>query len=559
MPSPEVSPPRVLVVDDEASIAMFASEVLAEEGFLVESASHGVEAIERIVAGARFDLVVSDVNMPRMGGFELRDRIRRRESTPFVFMSAADPAVEQEIASSLGTDRLLLKPFPAMDLVRAVRVALGIARSARGPLREHLERTMAQVADASETGVLVAFHETRMKRVVFLRGSTAFAASNDPRDLIGQTLLRTRLISEGDLLAALSAEGEPGTKGPRLAAALDAMRKLTPEQCQAAFAFKIRESVLDLFLWSAGVVEFQAGGVDRSEASFPLSLDTRALLAEGLRRRTRWSEVAKDIPNPTLRLERLVPWPARFTETPGDQYLGRLIDRGMSVGQILLELRGQDYGVGVRLSEMIRAGVVRAASEALFEPAAPEEPSPEDQERARMELDLASRLKSSAGDASTLKTPARPFPAISAAPPRAARPAPSFATPAATILSEGLTKLRGGDFPGAREAFIDVLSLEPMNVLARARLNDAEEALARARRLAGMADDCRVELAVPLSRLAGSKLSPEEAFLFSRLTRGAVTIQDLIRVAPIAPQRILEVLDRNITAGFLTLRAPDKR
>src|SRR3954469_21600321 len=113
-----------------------------------------------------------------------------------------------------------------------------------GLLPAALDPLLATIDSSHATGVITAIRANVQKRIVVEEGTVVFAASDDPRDLIGQALLRAQLITEKDLVAALaSSAAAPAVPGlPRLAASLTAMRWVTPDQCRSVFEAKIRES-----------------------------------------------------------------------------------------------------------------------------------------------------------------------------------------------------------------------------------------------------------------------------------------------------------------------------
>ena len=117
---------RALVVEDERAIRELVTSLLRQVGFEVDAACDGAEALLRMCApGARFDVVVTDIAMPGINGYELSRRIDAiRPGTPFVFMTGcADTTLEQY---GVGNDvRLLHKPFSLPELVRMVEEAVG--------------------------------------------------------------------------------------------------------------------------------------------------------------------------------------------------------------------------------------------------------------------------------------------------------------------------------------------------------------------------------------------------------------------------------------------------
>jgi CheY-like chemotaxis protein len=114
---------RVLLVDDEPALARVFARALAAEGFEVDVAQDGVEALNRLMAEP-YDIVVTDICMPRMGGLRLLEAIRRsRPDVPVVLMTAQLDPQTYERARELGSVRYLLKPFKLDQLANAVRSA----------------------------------------------------------------------------------------------------------------------------------------------------------------------------------------------------------------------------------------------------------------------------------------------------------------------------------------------------------------------------------------------------------------------------------------------------
>jgi two-component system, OmpR family, alkaline phosphatase synthesis response regulator PhoP len=115
--------PRILAVDDEPNIVRLIEVNLTRHGYQVETANNGVQALEKIRA-SRPDLVVSDVMMPEMDGFELLSSIRRDpalESLPVIMLTAK--AGDKDVMSgySRGADMYLTKPFNPAELLAFVK------------------------------------------------------------------------------------------------------------------------------------------------------------------------------------------------------------------------------------------------------------------------------------------------------------------------------------------------------------------------------------------------------------------------------------------------------
>ena len=198
-------PPRVLAVDDTPANLRLIEAVLLPEGYDIVRAVNGTEAL---AAAGDVDLVLLDVHLPDIDGFEVCARLRRDPSTaalPIVMVTAS--ATTQRISGlQSGADDFVAKPFDAQELVARVRsllrvkelhdqlaeerrqlaaqVALQVAElEALNSLRRFLPESVAQVIAADST--LLEPHRQEIA-VLFadLRGFTAFSVSAEPEDVI---------------------------------------------------------------------------------------------------------------------------------------------------------------------------------------------------------------------------------------------------------------------------------------------------------------------------------------------------------------------------------------
>jgi two-component system chemotaxis response regulator CheY len=121
---------RVLIVDDSALVRLYYRDVLGKAGFEVEQAINGIEAMEKVLAQG-FDLVIVDVNMPKMDGFTFLRTLRR--SAPEVAMIPAlivtTEAGRQDIddARTAGANFYLVKPVSEAELLRHAAILTGAA------------------------------------------------------------------------------------------------------------------------------------------------------------------------------------------------------------------------------------------------------------------------------------------------------------------------------------------------------------------------------------------------------------------------------------------------
>ncbi|HEX4482460.1 MAG TPA: response regulator transcription factor [Solirubrobacteraceae bacterium] len=115
---------RVLVVDDEANIAELISMALRYQGFVVETAANGRETVAAVGA-FKPQLIVLDVMLPDMDGFEVAERLgAQRAGVPIIFLTARDSTEDKVRGLSGGGDDYMTKPFSLEELVARIRTIL---------------------------------------------------------------------------------------------------------------------------------------------------------------------------------------------------------------------------------------------------------------------------------------------------------------------------------------------------------------------------------------------------------------------------------------------------
>jgi two-component system alkaline phosphatase synthesis response regulator PhoP len=116
---------RILVVDDEESIAKLVEYNLQQAGFEVTTADSGTRALEILAGAPRPDLIVLDLMLPGIGGMELCQRLRKDGiSTPIIMVTAKDDEVDRILGLEMGADDYVTKPFSPRELVARVKAVL---------------------------------------------------------------------------------------------------------------------------------------------------------------------------------------------------------------------------------------------------------------------------------------------------------------------------------------------------------------------------------------------------------------------------------------------------
>jgi two-component system, OmpR family, response regulator len=143
---------RILLVDDEQSIQTLLSYPLRKDGYHVTSALDGGEALRRFDEG-RFDLVILDLMLPRIGGVEVCRQLRSRSQVPIIMLTAKGSETDKVAGLEVGADDYITKPFSMREFRSRVKAALR---------RSRMVERMSEEGGTIETGELKIDFDRRL-------------------------------------------------------------------------------------------------------------------------------------------------------------------------------------------------------------------------------------------------------------------------------------------------------------------------------------------------------------------------------------------------------------
>ena len=137
---------KILVVDDEVDIVDFIEDYLTGEGYEVVKAYNGVEALDK-TRQDRPDLVVLDIMLPGLDGFEVCKQMRTESTVPILMLTAKDTDVDRIVGLEIGADDYMPKPFNPRELVARVKAIL--RRTYRQDYQSHSQAATLKHKDLS--------------------------------------------------------------------------------------------------------------------------------------------------------------------------------------------------------------------------------------------------------------------------------------------------------------------------------------------------------------------------------------------------------------------------
>jgi hypothetical protein len=342
-----------------------------------------------------------------------------------------------------------------------------------------------------KAGTLLLERFSIKKKILFRDGEIVSSSSNDPRESLGQFLIRERRVTEEQLFRALlrqESEGRP------LGSILVDDGVLSEADLKHVLTVKAQETVFDLFLWPDGSFEFLQEELP-SEVSVTIAMGVNAVLFEGARRVDEWARIRAVIPTVRASFVAMPTDPSALD--PVEQEALALAAAGKTLGEIALNLRRSDFDAASVMFGLHERGLV-----ALADPG--EETRPLDTiEAIQLRLALAQQ------------------------------------------------RLEQKRYDLALKAYEEVLALDRLNQHAKKGLLAAAEARQRERSRKRVPLDRVPCLLMDFVSLTKQKLDPQEGFVISRIN-GEWDVGSILKVCPIpepdALMIFVRLLDRKIVA-----------
>lgn len=114
---------KILIVEDEASFSEALEFLLSKEGFIIETAATGKQALEKF-RSSEFDLILLDLMLPEISGIEVCRTIRTESQVPIIMLTAKDTEIDKVVGLELGADDYVTKPYSKNELVARIRAVL---------------------------------------------------------------------------------------------------------------------------------------------------------------------------------------------------------------------------------------------------------------------------------------------------------------------------------------------------------------------------------------------------------------------------------------------------
>jgi hypothetical protein len=351
------------------------------------------------------------------------------------------------------------------------------------------------ISVGQKTGTLHVERRSVKKRIVVREGLIFSSWSNDPRESLGQFLIRERFVTEEQLFKALLAQEE---KGRLLGSILTSEGVLEEEDLRLALHAKATETIYDLFLWPEGQFEFKEGEFPH-DVLISFEMPVTPVILEGIRRVDEWARIREVFPTmeTTLKLK----GDSHAVEDPLERQLLGLAAAGKTLAEMSLEMRRSEFDVAELAHRLHLRGALSA-----------------DQTR---------------DDA---KSP-DPIGAIQG------------------LLALAYQRLQEKRYDAAINAYEEVLGLDRLNQHAKKGLIAAIEARSREKAVKAIPLAKVPVLNMDLIALTKENFDPHEGFVLSRVN-GEWDVQSILKLCPMAEEDALLIFARLLERKAIALKDP---
>jgi two-component system response regulator CpxR len=185
---------KILIIDDDKELCALLGELLRADGFDVETWNTGGGAAERVAASAP-SLVILDVMLPEMSGFEILKQVRRTSQVPVILLTARGDDVDRIVGLEIGADDYVPKPFNPRELTARIQAVLRRAEPRPGGSEPRVLTVGDVVLDPGARAVLVSGRAVELTTVEFdmLQALLASAGEVVPREELTHSVLGREL------------------------------------------------------------------------------------------------------------------------------------------------------------------------------------------------------------------------------------------------------------------------------------------------------------------------------------------------------------------------------
>ena len=347
-----------------------------------------------------------------------------------------------------------------------------------------LPEILQWISSGRKTGTLHIGRRSVQKRIFFQGGVIHTSWSNDPRESLGQFLIRDRLVTEEQLFRALLKQEN---EGRLIGSILIADGLLSEDDLRGSLQAKAEETIYDLFLWPEGKFEFKDGEEPANVTVF-IDVEVTGVIMEGVRRVDEWQRMKEVLPSMSVTF-RVMIGHARPENAVESEAL-KLASLDKSLAEISLELRRSEFETASAMFELHRRGIVQVNSVGKEAAAA---------------ADLVGTIKD--------------------------------------LLSVANQRLGERRYDAALRAYEEVLAIDRLNQHAKKGLIALMESRSKDRALRTVPLDKVPTLLMDMPTLTRENFDPQEGFVLSRVN-GEWDVRSILKLCPMAEEDALLIFAR---------------